>query len=156
MARTPDVAGALAAVIARTLKSTVGPRLRKVDSQLRKLERRLRKIASQRGRRAGAGRRAAAGRRRSRRGRSPMRARERARSLGASYADVRINRYRTQSVLLRSTPDWTTGAVNNVPSVTDEESFGFGVRVIHSGAWGFAASSSVDQDTMARMAAEAV
>jgi len=81
---------------------------------------------------------------------------DKARSLGASYADIRINRYRTQSVLLRSTPDWTTGAVNNVPSVTDEESFGFGVRVIHGGAWGFAASSSVDRDTIARMAAEAV
>lgn len=81
---------------------------------------------------------------------------ERARALGATYADIRINRYRTQSVLLRSTPDWTTGAVNNVPSVTDEESYGFGVRVIHGGAWGFAASAVVDKDTIARMTAEAV
>jgi len=81
---------------------------------------------------------------------------DRARSLGASYADIRINRYRTQTVLLRSTPDWATGAINNVPSVTDEESFGFGVRVIHGGAWGFAASADVDKDTIARMTAEAV
>jgi hypothetical protein len=73
MARTPDVAGALEAVITRTLKATVGPRFRKLDSQLRKLERRLKKIATQRGRRAGAGRRAAGGRR----GRPPKRGRGR-------------------------------------------------------------------------------
>ena len=81
---------------------------------------------------------------------------EKARSLGASYADIRINRYRTQSVLLRSTPDWTTGTINNVPSVVDEERFGFGVRIIHGGAWGFAASAAVDKDTIARMTAEAI
>ena len=81
---------------------------------------------------------------------------ERARSLGASYADIRINRYRTQTVLLRATPDWTTGEINNVPSVTDEERFGFGVRVLCKGAWGFAASHQVDRETVARMAAEAV
>ena len=81
---------------------------------------------------------------------------DRARSLGATYADIRINRYRTQSVLLRSAPDWASGAVNNVPSVTDDESFGFGVRVIHGGAWGFAASADVDKETIARMTAEAV
>jgi len=79
MARTPDVAGALEAVITRTLKATVGPRFRKLDSQLRKLERRLKKIASLRGRRVGAGRRAARGRRRGRRGRPPMRGRGRGR-----------------------------------------------------------------------------
>ena len=81
---------------------------------------------------------------------------DRARALGAGYADIRINRYRTQSVLLRSTPDWATGAINNVPSVTDDESFGFGVRVLHGGVWGFAASADVDKDTIARMTAEAV
>ena len=81
---------------------------------------------------------------------------DKARSLGATYADIRINRYRTQSVLLRSTPDWTTGAVHHVPSVSDEESFGFGVRVVHGGAWGFAAGSSVDKEAIARMTAEAV
>ncbi len=81
---------------------------------------------------------------------------DRARALGAGYADIRINRYRTQSVLLRSAPDWATGAINNVPSVTDDESFGFGVRVLHGGAWGFAASADVDKDTIARMTAEAI
>jgi TldD protein len=81
---------------------------------------------------------------------------QKARDLGASYADIRINRYRTQNVFLRSTPDWTTGAINNAPSVTDTESFGFGVRVLWKGAWGFAASPRVDADTIAAMTAEAV
>jgi TldD protein len=81
---------------------------------------------------------------------------ERARALGASYADVRINRYRTRTILLRSTPDPATGTVHDSPSVNDEETFGFGVRVIHGGAWGFAASAAVDRDALARMAAEAV
>lgn len=81
---------------------------------------------------------------------------DKARRLGATYADIRINRYRTQTILLRSTPDPSTGTVHDAPSVTDEETFGFGIRVIRSGAWGFAAGTIVDRDTVARMAAEAV
>ena len=69
MARTPDVAGALEAIITRTLKATMGPRLRKVDSQLKRLERRLKKIAALRGRRTKTARGKAAGRRRGRRSR---------------------------------------------------------------------------------------
>src|SRR5207245_7262851 len=42
MARTPDLAGALEAVVARTLKGTIGPRLRRLEGQLRRLDRRLR------------------------------------------------------------------------------------------------------------------
>ncbi len=44
MARTPDLAGALEAVVARTLKGTLGSRLRKLEAQLRRLNRRLKKI----------------------------------------------------------------------------------------------------------------
>jgi hypothetical protein len=77
MARTPDVAGALEAIITRTLKATMGPRLRKVDSQLKRLERRLKKISRLRGRRPKAAR--AAGRGRGRRGRPPMKGRRRGR-----------------------------------------------------------------------------
>jgi TldD protein len=83
----------------------------------------------------------------------------RARRLGCSYADIRINRYRNQSVSLRSSPDRAAGAtvgkVNHVPSVTESETFGFGVRVLHSGTWGFAASPRVDRDEIARVAAQA-
>ena len=82
MARTPDIAGALEAIITRTLKSTMGPRMRKVDSQLKRLERRLKKIAALRGRRAKVARGKAAGRRRARRGRPAMKSRRRGRRSG--------------------------------------------------------------------------
>ncbi len=81
---------------------------------------------------------------------------ERAKKAGASYADVRINRYRSQIVTMRSQPDFATGKLNHVPSVADSETFGFGVRVIAGGAWGFAASHSVTRDEIARAAKEAV
>jgi TldD protein len=84
----------------------------------------------------------------------------RARRLGCSYADIRVNRYRSQSVGLRTSPDLAggvvNGKVNHVPSVSESERFGFGVRVIHSGAWGFAASPRVERDEIARVTAEAV
>ena len=83
----------------------------------------------------------------------------RARKLGCSYADIRINRYRNQTVSLRTSPDRAAGMiggkVNHVPSVTESETFGFGVRVIHGGVWGFAASPIVTKDEIARVAAQA-
>src|SRR5207244_1077460 len=83
----------------------------------------------------------------------------RARSLGCSYADIRINRYRNQIVSYSTRPDrasMATGKANNVPSVIETESFGFGVRVLHSGTWGFAASPKVTKEEVARITAEAV
>jgi len=84
----------------------------------------------------------------------------RAKQLGATYADIRINRYRNRSVSLRSSPDRGTAAaaasVNHVPGVIETGSFGFGVRVVHSGTWGFAAASDVTKDAIARAAADAV
>jgi TldD protein len=85
---------------------------------------------------------------------------ERARKLGCSYADIRINRYRNQTVALRTSPDMSagpaSGKVNNVPAVIESETFGFGVRVLHSGTWGFAASPTVAKDEIARVTAQAV
>jgi hypothetical protein len=63
MARTPDMAGALEAVIARTIKATIGPRFRKIDTQLRRLERRLRKLSVKRAAASGGGRKGRRGRR---------------------------------------------------------------------------------------------
>src|SRR5215813_5656602 len=84
---------------------------------------------------------------------------DKARKLGCSYADIRINRYRNRSVALRTSPDRSagmmSGKVNSVPAVVETESFGFGVRVLHSGAWGFAASPTVDKDTIARVTTQA-
>ena len=62
---------------------------------------------------------------------------DRARKLGCSYADIRINRYRNRTVGMRTSPDRSAGAearkFNHVPSATESESFGFGVRVLRNG-----------------------
>ena len=55
-----------------------------------------------------------------------------ARSAGASYADVRVGRYRRQAVATRE---------RKVTSVIDSESYGLGVRTLIDGCWGFAATS---------------
>ncbi len=85
---------------------------------------------------------------------------DRARKLGCSYADIRINRYRNRSVGMRTSPDRSAGAearkFNHVPSATESESFGFGVRVLRNGVWGFAASPRVEKDEIARVTSEAV
>jgi TldD protein len=54
---------------------------------------------------------------------------------GASYADVRIVRRRTESIYTRE---------DHVVSVGAAETYGIGVRVIVDGAWGFAAAARVD------------
>jgi TldD protein len=68
----------------------------------------------------------------------------RATALGASYADIRINRYRRESIATRE---------QQVQNVSRSTSYGFGVRVLVNGAWGFAASNVVDAGA-ARTAAE--
>ncbi|MEO5616713.1 MAG: TldD/PmbA family protein [Candidatus Eisenbacteria bacterium] len=84
---------------------------------------------------------------------------DRSRQLGCSYADIRINRYRNRTVSLRTSPDRSTGMAGgkflHVPGVIETGSFGFGVRVLHSGCWGFAASSRVGRDEIARVTAQA-
>jgi TldD protein len=81
---------------------------------------------------------------------------QRARKAGATYADIRINRYQSQTVALRSQPDFSSGTLNHVPSVSDSESFGFGLRVLAQGTWGFSASPRVTKEELARAAKEAV
>jgi len=81
---------------------------------------------------------------------------ERAKTAGASYADIRINRYRSQDVNLRVQTDRATGKPAEVPSVSDSGSFGFGLRVLADGAWGFSASHEVTRPAIARAAVEAV
>lgn len=79
-----------------------------------------------------------------------------AKKLKASYCDIRITRYRDQSVGVRLTPERGTGKTLEVPAVADTDSFGFGVRVIVDGAWGFAASPVVTPAEIARITGEAV
>src|SRR5204863_5404787 len=71
----------------------------------------------------------------------------RARKLGAAYADIRINRYRNESIFTRE---------ERVLNVSRTQDFGFGVRVLVKGAWGFAASHLVNSKSIRRITEEAV
>src|SRR5687768_17589543 len=70
-----------------------------------------------------------------------------AKRLGASYADIRINRYRLEAVNTRE---------RQVLNVSSGQNFGFGVRVLVNGTWGFAASPLVTPDEIQRVTKEAV
>src|SRR5258708_28569201 len=74
----------------------------------------------------------------------------------ATYCDIRSVRLRDQRVGLRLTPERGTGKTLAIPNVSEDSSFGFGVRVIVNGAWGFAASPLVTPEEIARITAEAV
>src|SRR6266853_87215 len=73
----------------------------------------------------------------------------------ASYCDIRIVRLRDQRVNLRLTPERGTGKTLAVPGVVEDSSFGFGVRVIVNGAWGFASSPLMTPEEIARITGEA-
>ncbi len=60
---------------------------------------------------------------------------------------MRINRYRNQSIFTRD---------RHVERIADGEDYGFGIRVIVDGTWGFSASSVVTADEMVRVARKAV
>ena len=76
-----------------------------------------------------------------------MRALDAARSAGASYADVRISRNRTQSVSTRE---------RQITGLVDNETYGVGVRVLADGTFGFAASREMALPEAERIAREAV
>ena len=69
-----------------------------------------------------------------------------ARDAGASYCDVRIGRYLSQSLATREA---------RVRNVVNAESTGVGVRVLAGGAWGFAATNGLDSDAVAAAARQA-
>ena len=70
-----------------------------------------------------------------------------AKAKGATYADVRIGRYLNQFVVTRE---------DKVQNIVNTESFGVGIRVIANGTWGFAATSEVTNDKIAKAAEQAV
>jgi TldD protein len=75
-----------------------------------------------------------------------------AKRLGCSYADIRFTRNINDSVAVRDrivTDGFGFGAGGH------EESAGFGVRVIHSGVWGFASSPFVTEDEIKKLTAQA-
>jgi TldD protein len=79
-----------------------------------------------------------------------------AKKQGATYADIRIGRYRGQFSGYRLSPQRGSNITDEVPFVTDQNSFGFGVRVIVKGQWGFSASPLVTAEEIARLTREAV
>ncbi len=70
-----------------------------------------------------------------------------AKSLGATYADVRIGRYLNQSVATRE---------KRIQGIQSSESFGVGIRVIANGTWGFAATNTVTADGLKNATTQAV
>ncbi|MCB9383826.1 MAG: hypothetical protein H6509_04365 [Bryobacterales bacterium] len=56
---------------------------------------------------------------------------------GADYADVRISRYDNQGVFTRE---------RQVQNIVSSSSYGYGVRVLKNGAWGFSASNDFRRD----------
>ena len=70
-----------------------------------------------------------------------------AKKLGATYADVRVNRYRSEAVTTRE---------RQVQNVSRGQSYGFGVRVLVRGTWGFASSREVTEAEARRVTTQAV
>ncbi|MHC4839415.1 MAG: TldD/PmbA family protein [Planctomycetota bacterium] len=67
--------------------------------------------------------------------------------LGASYADVRIIRYTKEGMFLRN------GTPGNMIA---SDTLGAGIRVMVNGAWGFAATNQVDNESLKAAAKRAV
>jgi TldD protein len=75
------------------------------------------------------------------------RALDAATAAGATYADIRIERLERQVVSVKNgRPD----------GLLEDESIGFGIRVVVDGAWGFASSSRVEPREIDRIARQAV
>ena len=70
-----------------------------------------------------------------------------AKSRGATYTDVRIGRYLQQFMFTRE---------QKVQNIVNAESYGVGIRVIVDGTWGFAATSDVTAEAIAKCAETAV
>ncbi len=68
-------------------------------------------------------------------------------SAGANYADVRFTRGNSESISTRE---------RQITFFNDGETYGFGVRVIANGSWGFAASRDLNAEEVVRVAQQAV
>ena len=75
-----------------------------------------------------------------------------AKKLGCTYADVRFTRNVSDSIGVR---DKIVSGGGGFGGDGREESAGFGVRVIHSGVWGFASSPFVSDDEVKRITLQA-
>lgn len=68
-------------------------------------------------------------------------------SKGAEYADIRISRHKNQNIRTRE---------DHIQHLYDTESYGFGVRVLVKGTWGFAASHLVTKEEISKITARAI
>ena len=66
---------------------------------------------------------------------------------GATYADIRIIRSQSQSIMTED---------KRVARIDDSEGYGFGIRVIADGSWGFAGSGTVSEEEIMKVGARAV
>jgi TldD protein len=71
----------------------------------------------------------------------------RARDFGVSHADFRFERVRYQHLSVRD---------GHLQGAEDSEDLGFAVRVVHQGAWGFAAGVALTTDEAVKVAEQAV
>ncbi|MBU0595239.1 TldD/PmbA family protein, partial [Candidatus Bipolaricaulota bacterium] len=69
------------------------------------------------------------------------------RSKGATYADIRIVRRENQNISVKN---------GIVQALSLDDDFGFGIRVIADGAWGFASSNRMTLEEIDRVAEQAV
>jgi len=70
-----------------------------------------------------------------------------ARRAGAAHADVRLVERRDNGVFVHR---------RSLKGIDDSESFGYAVRVLIDGSWGFASNTRLDRDVVARTARQAV
>lgn len=75
------------------------------------------------------------------------RALDEAKSLGATYADARVHRRRHERLAARE---------DHIVDVGSRDSYGIGVRVLLAGAWGFASSPIVSEESAREAARRAV
>ncbi|MFQ5837454.1 MAG: TldD/PmbA family protein [Thermoplasmata archaeon] len=66
---------------------------------------------------------------------------------GASYVDIRLVERRLSAIIVKN---------DNVESLTENVSGGFGVRALADGSWGFSSSSGMENGEIRRVAEEAV
>lgn len=70
-----------------------------------------------------------------------------ARSLGADYADIRLQKSRTESIFLRNL---------SLKNTSLRETYGYGIRVFKNGAWGFAHSNNFSRDEVEKTVKKAL
>lgn len=62
-----------------------------------------------------------------------------AKTAGADYADIRIIKQRDQRIIMMD---------RSPKQIDDEDSYGFGIRILKDGAWGFYSSSDVNKENI--------